>query len=68
MNSMDKKEILKLIGFVAIIAAIYYFVKNVAKRADTNLYSKEGLREIQDDELFQKLEQKRVKREGHVAV
>ncbi len=67
MDSMDKKDIIKIIGFVTVIVAIYYFIKNAAKRADTSLYSEEGLREIQDDKLFQELENKRVKREEHTA-
>ena len=61
---MDKKELIKIIGFITVLAAIYYFIKEVAKRADTNLYNKEGLREIQNDSRFEELEKRRAKKQA----
>lgn len=56
---MSKEDLVKVIGFVAVISAIIYVLKLMAERADTKLYSQKGYQDLQDDETFSEIEKRR---------
>ena len=56
---MLKKDLVRVIGFVAIISAIIYVLKLMFERADTKLYSQKGYQDLQDDDTFREIEKRR---------
>jgi hypothetical protein len=56
---MSKEDLVRVIGFVAIISAIVYVLKLMAERADTKLYSQKGYQDLQDDKTFNEIEKRR---------
>lgn len=59
---MLKKDLVRVIGFVAVISAIIYVLKLMFERADTKLYSQKGYQDLQDDDTFREIEKRRRER------
>lgn len=59
---MLKEDLVRTIGFVAVISAIIYVLKLMFERADTKLYSQKGYQDLQDDDTFREIEKRRRER------